>query len=145
MSQHGYPNLKVVNESIRLLYRSLNPARVKGFKDDLPPERAFDGSWSDPALSTQRLARNIAIHFRLAVRSIVVTFSSGLPMPGRVELSNSSDFFSDFFIEIHTDHHSQPECVAAILAHEIAHIFLYQHPLPSGLERRSLWEVVDFA
>jgi hypothetical protein len=122
MLQRGYPNLELVNDSIRSLYRSLKAVRIKGFSDDLLPEAALD-KWSDPVISTQALASRIAVHFRLAVTTVVVTFSSALPVPGRVELSSSSDFF----IEIHAEYRSQPDCIAAILAHEIAHIFLHQH------------------
>jgi len=134
MSQRDFPNLELVNESVLLLYRSLRAAYIKKeFSTNLLPATVLDCVWNDPVIATQTLARHIALHFRLAISTVVVTFTSNLPMPGRVELSNSSSFF----IDIDAEHQSDPECISAILAHEIAHIFLHRHRIRVEPESRN--------
>ena len=123
MPQRGFPSISLVNASIRLLYSSLKAARIRSFSNDLLVADLNGVGWAEPTIAVQRMARAIAMHYRLAISTVVVTFRSDLSVPGRVELSNSSDFF----IEIHSDHRFQPDCVAAILTHEIAHIFLHMH------------------
>jgi hypothetical protein len=122
-SLRGFTNLKLVNDSIRFLFLSLKPERIRGFQSTLSHCDMPGKDWSDPVLDAQAVAKAIASHFLLDVSAVVVTFRSDLKVPGRVELSQSSEFF----IEIHSEHRDEPHCVAAILAHEIAHIFLHRN------------------
>lgn len=123
MPLRGYPNLALVNDSIRHLYANLKPACVKRFSNDSIYWDARKISWSDPVIATQHLARLIALNYYLPVTTVVVAFRSDIPVPGRVELSSSDEYF----VEIHVEHRLQRDCIAAVLAHEIAHIFLHQH------------------
>ena len=82
----------------------------------------------DSLIATQQIARHIALLYRLRIGSIVVTFVSNLDRPGRIELSNSDDFF----VELHSDYRRQYEQVAAILVHEVAHIFCHRYKLSIG-------------
>lgn len=124
MSQRDFPNLKWINESLLLLYRSLKPTLIKKeFSGNLIPELIINSAWTDPIISTQALARHIALQFQLSVTTVLVTFTYNLPVAGRVELSNSNDFF----VELDAEHQSEPDCIGAILSHEIAHIFLHRH------------------
>jgi predicted SprT family Zn-dependent metalloprotease len=122
MLSRGFPNIDLVNNSIGELYRRLSRKGIELFPRDLSLNgRAVDLA-SDPVIRAQHIAYQLAYHFRLAVSSVVVTFRSNLPVPGRIELSSSLDFF----IELHATHRDDPKAIAAILAHEVAHIFLHQ-------------------
>ena len=68
------------------------------------------------------------VSYRLRIGSVVVTFVPNLDRPGRIELSSSDDFF----IELHSDFRRRYEQVAAILAHEVAHIFCHRLKLSIG-------------
>lgn len=122
-SEHrGFVNLELVNKSIRELYRHLGPTRVREFAEDFWLADGNTESSADPVIRTQHVARRIANHFKVAVSAVVVTFRSDLPNAGQVELSSSRDFF----IDVHSEHRDAPKTIAAILAHETAHIFLHQ-------------------
>ncbi len=126
MSQkESFPNIAIINDSIRLLYRRLTAAKVRSFAIGSLIDDVGSFPWSDPVIATQHLARRIALHYRLSFATVIVSFSSTLPVPGRVELSRTNDFY----IEIHSDHRWQPSSIAAILSHEIAHIFLHAHSI----------------
>lgn len=121
MSQHrGFETVELINKCIRELYVRFGASRIRAFSEDFRLTDAdFDG---EPIIRTQQLARRLAYHFKLAVSAVIVTFRSNLTVPGQVELSPSFDFF----IDVHSEHRDSPKAVAAILAHEIAHIFLHQ-------------------
>ena len=125
MEIQAYPNLQLINNSIRLLYKSLKPARVRTFSNHQLYYDTRAISWSDPIIATQQLARIIALHYQLPVATVIVYFSSNLPVPGRVEISNTNDYY----IEIQEDLREKQGWVAAILAHEIAHIFLHKQKI----------------
>jgi len=76
----------------------------------------------EPVLCVQRMARRIAEVFGLDVGPIVVCFHDNVDFAGRVELSASCDFF----VEVHAEFRAQPRVIAAVLCHEVAHIFLYR-------------------
>lgn len=71
----------------------------------------------------QRIARHLAYHYRINVSAVIVTFRSSLPVPGRVELRNELDFF----VELNSKYKHDVQSTVAILAHEVAHIFLHQN------------------
>lgn len=123
MSSEAYPHLKLINDSIHLLYKSLKPARIHAFTNHGLYEDIQAISWSDPIIATQQAARLIALHYQLPVTTAVVYFPANLPVPGRIELSRTNDYF----IEIDASLRPNKNWVMAILAHEIAHIFLHQH------------------
>jgi hypothetical protein len=122
VSSRGFANLELVNESVRELYRRLSPSGVRLFEHDFVLRgRAIDPK-CDSVIRTQKIAHQLAYHFRLTVSAVVVTFRSNLPVPGRIELSSSLDFF---FIDLHSEHRDNWKAIVAILAHEVAHIFLH--------------------
>lgn len=82
----------------------------------------------DSVVATQQIARRIAMLYRLRIGTVVVTFVSNLDRPGRIELSDSDDFF----IELHAEYRRRYEQVAAILAHEVAHIFCHRLKISIG-------------
>src|SRR5450755_621973 len=121
MVSRGFPNLRLVNNSIGELYRRLSRKGVELFQHDFSLSGHALDRTCDPVIRTQNIAHQLAYHFRLAVSTVVVSFRSNLPVPGRIELSSSLDFF----IDLHSQHREDSKAIAAILAHEVAHIFLH--------------------
>ncbi len=110
----------MVNKAIHYIYRALGARYVKEFSETF----YFDSNYlhQDSIIGAQYLAKKIANHYHLPVKAVVVTFSSSLKPPGIVELSSSDDFF----VELQIQYQSDPKSIAAILAHEVAHIFLHK-------------------
>lgn len=127
MITRGFPNLPIIRRAITQLWRSLSPEGVRRFASGYHARRDERPS-GDSIIATQYIARRIAALYRLQIGSIVVTFVSHLDRPGRIELSDSDDFF----IELQSDYRRQYEKVAAILVHEIAHIFCHKLKISIG-------------
>jgi hypothetical protein len=118
----AFEHIDLVNKSIRELYRALGYRQVAYYKNDFIFDHKAKDFWSDPIIGTQQLAKLIAGHYRLNLTTVIVTFRSVLKVPGRVELSNSNEFF----VELQSQQRNAPKAIAAILAHEIAHIYLHR-------------------
>jgi hypothetical protein len=125
--RRGFPNIQIIQRSIRELYRRISPKVLGTFTSGYHATRAERPS-GDSVIATQLIARRIAQLYRLPIGSVVVSFVSHLARPGQIELSNSNDFF----IELHAEHCHSYERVAAILAHEIAHIFCHRLGISIG-------------
>ncbi len=119
--QRGFKNVGAVNRSIRELFIRLSPRRLACFGNTFELVPADYSKCADPIIRVQKIARDIAYHYQIGISAVVVTFRSNLPVPGRVELTNARDFF----IELHSQHKNDVRSTVAILAHEIAHIFLH--------------------
>jgi hypothetical protein len=118
----GFKNIDIIDRSLRELFSRLTPRRIRQFPYTFElTGRECDRS-DDPVIRVQKIARRLADHYRISVSAVVVTFRSDLYVPGRVELSPASEFF----VELHTEHRDALTPTVAILAHEVAHIFLYQ-------------------
>lgn len=121
--ERGTPNLARIRQALRHVVPRLGA--------ELPaPSGTLWAGWRDydtqrPTRSAQTMAREIARVYRLKVGTLVVTFRSDLDVPGRVELGPGDDFF----VEVHSDLKTKPRQMAAVLAHEVAHIFLHHHRL----------------
>jgi len=116
-----FPRIGLVRKSLALLI----PKMARG---ELPPPatRPWLGYRSynalEPVLSVQAMARDIAAVYKLSVGVIVVVFVDKLEGAGQVELGDSNDFF----VEIRSQYERSPAVIAAILGHEVAHIFLHK-------------------
>lgn len=132
----GFKNLPEIDGALRHLYGRLGAGFVNSFSSDLQLQTFSAALQSDPVIATQTLAKAMASHFRLGVGTIAVTFEPGLPVPGRIALSRSRDFF----IEIAEMHRTEPRAIGAVLAHEMSHLFLFEHK--AELEPRSLNEIL---
>lgn len=114
-------NLFIIKDSIRELYSQLGVDKIRTFANDFKiPE--VNNSHSDPVIEVQNIAKEISKYYRLEIGTVVVSFTSNLDCPGRIELSRSKDFF----IELNLNHKGHYDEIRAILAHEITHIFLYR-------------------
>jgi hypothetical protein len=113
---------KLIAKSIRELYRTFGAAHLQSFADNFTLGNSIEALRGDPLIGAQYLAKRIGAHYRLPVTTVIVSFSSSLKPPGQVELSQSNEFF----VELQSKFKEAPEAVAAILAHEVAHIFLHR-------------------
>ncbi len=118
----GFANLALVNRSLRELYLRLTPARIRQFGTNFELSPRDNNPGDDPVIRVQKIAHHLAYHYRISVSAVIVTFRSDMTVPGRVELSPSSEFF----VELHSDYRHALNPTVAILSHEVAHIFLYQ-------------------
>jgi len=118
----GYSNLSTIKKSIAHLYASFGSKHIQSFTSDFLTSTGNPRYGGDVVIATQRLAADIASHYRLPLTTVIVNYSTTLQPPGRVELSNGNEFF----IELQTKYRDKLNTVAGILAHEIAHIFLHR-------------------
>jgi len=117
-----FSNLDSIKKSIAHLYAIFGPVHIQSFASDFIAARDNERYSGDAVIATQRLASDIADHYRLPVTTVIVNFSSTLQPPGRVELSTGNEFIVDLQLKYRT----KLNTVAGILAHEIAHIFLHR-------------------
>ena len=118
----GFEHIHVIRKALHELYRGFGPKHLKSYPENFALSNYTDDLIRDDVIGTQRLAKRIAAHYRLPVTTVIVTFCSSLEPPGRVELSRSNEFF----VELQSQYRSSPKAIAAILAHEVAHIFLHR-------------------
>ena len=118
----GYSNLSMIKRSIAHLYASFGSKHIQSFTNDFFSSIGNPRYSGDVNIATQRLAADIASHYRLPITTVIVNYSTTLQPPGRVELSNGNEFF----IELQSKYRGKLNTVAGILAHEIAHIFLHR-------------------
>ena len=131
----GFEHLHIITKAIHELYRRFGPQHVKSYRNTFALGTSADDLRREPLIGTQHLAKRIAAHYRLPVTTVMVTFSSSLKPPGRVELSQSNEFL----VELQSKYRFAPKAIAAILAHEVAHIFLHRCGVrfPDEFERGS--------
>lgn len=120
-TRRGLPHLSDIRDSIKLLYKQLSPQTINSFSKSLSPaEVALDGE--DIAIAVQSLAGVIVRHLHLPKACIIVNFRD-MENAGQVELTSDDTYL----VELHTRYRSDHRDVAAILAHEVTHVFLHRH------------------
>lgn len=89
----------------------------------------------DIVIGVHSLAGVIVRHLQLPKACIIVRFRD-MENPGQVELSSEDDYLVDLNNKYRNDHRD----IAAILAHEITHVFLHRHGIqvPDTLENEIL-------
>ncbi len=117
----GLKNLDSISRGLRLLLGAQAQGRLPARRSE---QWSFDGDYdvSDPVISVQRLARTVARAFGFEPNTIVVAFRSDLAAAAQVEYGPDG-----FLIDIQQQFSEQPREIIAILAHEVAHIFLGEH------------------
>ena len=121
-STHGFQHLHLIAKSLNELYRRFGRQHLTSYPDTFMLGTFADELRRDPILGTQYLAKRIAGHYRLPVTTVIVTFTSPTNQPGHVELSHSNEFF----VALEPQYRFVPKAIAAILAHEVAHVFLHR-------------------
>jgi len=116
-----FKNIRAINSNISNLYKTIGATLVPDFKTNV----VIDNSCyhNDIVICTQNIARQIAKSFGLHIVNVVVTFVQNLGVPGRVQLSAGNTFS----VEVDRRYISNTNLISAVLAHEIAHIYLFKH------------------
>ncbi len=120
----GFRNVDVVARSLRRLLA----AEAKERLPERPAEQwSLDAQYDagNALISVQRLARSVAEAFGFDAGTIVVRFDEKMVAAGEVEYEPGSGFF----IAVNKEFARRPRVLVAILAHEVAHIFLATHGL----------------
>lgn len=129
----GFNNLEVIKSAITHLYSRFGYSNIKSYREN------FNISLGNPRynggsiVATQKLATDIAAHYRLPITTVIVNYSEKLNCPGRVELGAGNEFF----VELQAIYRDRINSVAGILAHEIAHIFLHRYGASWGDQKRN--------
>ena len=122
MAAAAFEHLKVINRSIRELYRVLKPEGVRKHADEFVLGDSED-TWRQPIAASGQLVRRIARHFQLSALAVIVDSNSTITAPAQVTLNDNSD---TFFVELR-DKRYWPKPLAALLVHEVSHVFLHHH------------------
>ena len=125
MPLRGFDNLEIIDSSIATLFRDLTPPFIKKFTHASVIDELYRSPWAEPVKETQEIARSILRYFGIKNSAVKVTFDPILPVPGRVKMGISDVFF----VDINSEYNNQRNVVIAILAHEVAHIFLHKHQI----------------
>jgi len=125
----GFPNIALVRDALGVLV----PAIKRG-KLPVPSPTPWDG-WrgfptDNPLIGVQKLARRIADAYSLQVGVVLVSFLESMKEAAHVELDAAGQH--DFHVEVRGEFKTKPRVMAAILAHEVAHIFLHRHGFQTG-------------
>jgi hypothetical protein len=120
--ERGYPHLKVIQKSMRLLYKQLSGQTVRRFSQSLTPDMLSRIPHADTIIWVQSVAGAIVRHLQLPTGSILVNFRN-MSVAGQVELTPEDDYL----IELSSRYRDDRRDIPAILAHEIMHVFLHRH------------------
>src|SRR4051794_31944072 len=116
--ERGYPHLAAIRESIRLLYKQFSPQSVRLFSRSLSPDELSRASDSDVVIWVQSVAGAIVRHLQLPIGCVIVSFRD-VGAPGLVELSPEDDYL----VSLPPRYRDDRRDIAAILAHEVTHVF----------------------
>jgi len=86
------------------------------------PAEAAVSLGKDIIIAVQSVAGAIVRHLQLPTGCIIVSFRD-IENPGRVELTPEDDYL----VDLNSKYRNDPRDIAAILAHEVTHVFLYRH------------------
>jgi hypothetical protein len=117
-----FANVETIKKAITHLYAHFGSAQINSYQSDFDALAENSRYGGDLIVSTQKLAADIASHYRIPITTVIVNYSATLSSPGRVELSRGNEFF----VELHANYRRKINAVAGILSHEIAHVFLHR-------------------
>ncbi|BBA96714.1 hypothetical protein RVR_2143 [Actinacidiphila reveromycinica] len=118
---HGFPHLETVHSALTALYRRLSADGVARYAASVRPELVDFPDDEDPYLGALRVARVMVGHLRLPDARMVVGFRD-MAHAGNVELAAGPEYF----VELHSRFRTDRRDVGAVLAHEVAHVWLHR-------------------
>ncbi|MDQ4093979.1 MAG: hypothetical protein M3143_11445 [Actinomycetota bacterium] len=117
----------MIRDSIRELYAKLSGATVKSYAADLTPLHPMTARGQDPIIEAEQLARTISRHLRMTDVQLIVSFKK---IRGDGQLSPAAEIKlgagPDYFITLSPRYRNDRRDIAAVLAHEVMHIFLHR-------------------
>ena len=117
-----YPNLERIKTSIKALYKHFSSQNIHSFSPSISPDKISIITGEDPVITAHRLASTIVSYLKLPEASILVNYRASLENPGQVELTLENEYL----VELNARYKYNQCDIAAILAHEITHVFLYR-------------------
>jgi hypothetical protein len=132
--RRGFPNLAVVDKAIHTLHKSLSRPELEALPELTPDD--FPSLYNqDLVIAVQRMASSILRHLRLPIGSVLVSFRN-MENPGRVELGPDQTCI----IELNSRYQDDYRDISAVLAHEVAHVYLHKKGVyfPNELENELL-------
>ncbi|MCP2729818.1 hypothetical protein [Limnofasciculus baicalensis] len=138
---HTYPNLERVKASIKALYKHFSSQTIHLFSNSISPQEVSITPGEDPIIAAHRFASAIVRHLNLPEGSILVNYRNSLKVAGQVELTPENEYL----VELHARYKEKQHDIAAILAHEITHVFLYRAGLflPNTYENEILTDTAS--
>jgi hypothetical protein len=136
----AYPHLSLIRSSIKALYNHFSYFHVHIFAETLSPQEIGKISNGEVALQNghlgvtkkedsllfaNRIVSLMADRLKLPKGMVIVNYRKNMDAAGQVELSPENEYF----VDINARYRETDNDIAAILAHEIMHVFLYRHKL----------------
>jgi hypothetical protein len=122
-----FARIDVIQDSIRELYAKLSGATVKSYAANSTPLQGMTLRGQDPIIEAEQMARAIARHLRMTDVQLIVSFKKiravgQLSPAAEVKLGAGPDYF----ITLNPRYRNDRRDTAAVLAHEVMHIFLHR-------------------
>jgi hypothetical protein len=117
-----FTRLSTIRKSLAAIHDRLKGLDLRADWPTFAISKSKAPSTSNEIIYIQWLARNIAQHYRVQDITFVVSFNSRLLSAAQVEVRTASEIFIEYKSDGPLDHTE----VLPIIAHEIAHIFLYR-------------------
>jgi hypothetical protein len=123
----AFARIEVIQDSIRELYAKLSGATVTSYAANHTPLQPMTSRGQDPIIEAEQMARAISRHLRMTDVQLIVSFKEignkgHLSPAAEVKLGDGPDYF----ITLHSRYRNDRRDTAAVLAHEVMHIFLHR-------------------
>jgi hypothetical protein len=123
----AFARIGVIQDSIHELYAKLSGATVKSYAANPTPLHPMTPRGQDPIIEAEQMARAIARHLRMTDVQLIVSFKKiqavgQLSPAAEVKLGAGPDYS----ITLNPCYRDDRRDIAAVLAHEVMHIFLHR-------------------
>jgi hypothetical protein len=123
----AFARIDAIQDSIRELYAKLSGAAVKSYAANHTPLQPTTSRGQDPIIEAEQMARAISRHLRMTDVQLIVSFKKigdegQLTPAAEVKLGDGPDYF----ITLNPRYRNDRRDTAAVLAHEVMHIFLHR-------------------
>ena len=123
----AFARIDAIQDSIRELYAKLSGATVKSYAANPTPPQPLIPRGHDPIIEAEQMARTISRHLRMTDVQLIVSFKEiraigQLSPAAEVKLGDGPDYF----ITLNPRYRNDRRDTAAVLAHEVMHIFLHR-------------------
>ncbi|MGH3976204.1 MAG: hypothetical protein ACRDS9_23205 [Pseudonocardiaceae bacterium] len=122
-----FARIDVIQDSIRELYAKLSGETVKSYATSLTPLFSTIPRGQDPVTGAEQVARAIARHLRITDVGLIVSFKE-LRHEGELKPAAEVTLGAgpDYHITLNPRYRDDRQDTAAVLAHEVMHIFLHR-------------------
>lgn len=127
MDPRAFARIDVIQDSIRELYAKLSGATVKSYAANPTPLHPLTSRGQDSIIEAEQMARAISRHLRMTDVQLIVSFKK-IEALGRLSPAAEVQLGAgpDYFITLNPRYRNDRGDTAAVLAHEVMHIFLHR-------------------